>query len=178
MLQTLAGDLRESPGTELLTGHVLGSYRGRWDTLVQLMAMRLQEGYTVLITAASLTQDHHIQDLLREAELAAEVLTTPPDLLTAIGPASPPTFSPSHAARVATSTTAPSPSGLLVCVGSLSSGFVLPAARLMCVDAGEMWGTRRSRDRGPRPSARARLFNYRDLNPGDHIVHLDYGIGL
>ena len=40
--------------TDILTGHVLGSYQGRWDTLVQLIATRLQEGYTVLITAASL----------------------------------------------------------------------------------------------------------------------------
>jgi transcription-repair coupling factor (superfamily II helicase) len=178
VLQTLAGDLRESQETEILTGHGLGSYQGRWETLVQLMATRLQEGYTVLIAAASLTQARHIQDLLREAELAAEVLTTPPDLLAAIAPASQPTPVPTHATRVATSATIPSASSLRICVGSLSGGFVLPAAQLMCVDAGEMWGTRRSRERRPHPSARARLFNYRDLNPGDHIVHLDYGIGL
>ena len=48
----------------------------------------------------------------------------------------------------------------------------------MYVDTGEIWGTRRPRDRRPRPSARARLFNYRDSNLGDHIVHLDYGIGI
>jgi transcription-repair coupling factor (superfamily II helicase) len=156
VLQALAGDLRESQETELLTGHVLGSYQGRWETLVQLMTTRLQEGYTVLITAASPTQARHIQDILREADLAAEVLTTPPDLLSGMA----------------------LPSRLLICVGSLSSGFVLPAAQLMYVDTGEIWGTRRRRDRRARPSARARLFNYRDLNPGDHIVHLDYGIGL
>jgi transcription-repair coupling factor (superfamily II helicase) len=178
VLQMLAGDLGESQETERLSGHVLGSYHGRWETLVQLMATRLEEGYTVLITAASLTQARHIQDLLREAELAAEVLTTPPNLLAAIAPALQPTPSPTHATRETTSATDPSASGLLIYVGSLSSGFVLPAAQLMCVDADEIWGTRRSRDRRPRPSPRARLFNYRDLNPGDHIVHLDYGIGL
>jgi transcription-repair coupling factor (superfamily II helicase) len=167
VLQALAGDLQESQETELLTGHVLGSYQGRWETLVQLMATRLQEGSTVLITAASLTQARHIHDLLREAELAAEVLTTPPNLLTGIAQAPQPTPAGVSSA-----------SRLLICVGSLSSGFVLPSAHLMCVDASEIWGTRRTRDRHRRPSARARLFNYRDLNPGDHIVHLDYGIGL
>ncbi len=178
ILQSLAESLCENQTTELFTGHVLGSYQGRWDTLVQLMATRLQEGYTVLITAASLTQAHHIQDLLREGELAAEVLSTPPALLVAMAQASQPPSAPIHATRAGISNTAPSVSGLLICVGSLSTGFVLPTAHLMCVDAGEMWGTRRSRDRRPPPSARARLFNYRDLNPGDHIVHLDYGIGV
>ena len=102
MLQTLAGDLRENQETEILTGHVLGSYQGRWETLVQQMATRLQEGYTVLITAASLTQARHIQDLLREAELAAEVLTTPPDLLAGMAQTSLPTPSPTLPIRVAT----------------------------------------------------------------------------
>ena len=156
VLQALATDLHESQETEILTGHVLGSYQGRWATLLQLLATRLQEGYTVLIAAASLTEARHIQDLLREAELAAEVLATPPDLLAGPTPTS----------------------RLLICIGSLSSGFVLPAAQLLYVDTGETWGTRRGRERRSRPSARARLFNYRDLNPGDHIVHLDYGIGL
>jgi transcription-repair coupling factor (superfamily II helicase) len=179
VLQTMAGDLHERQETDLLTGHVLGSYQGRWDALVQLIATRLQEGSTILITAASLTQARHIQDLLREAELAAEVLPTPPALLAGFSQAPHATTSPTLSARAASLADVSSAvSRLLICVGSLSSGFVLPSANLMCVDAGEIWGTRRSRQRRPRPSARARLFNYRDLNPGDHIVHLDYGIGL
>jgi transcription-repair coupling factor (superfamily II helicase) len=177
-LQSLAGDLHESQETDLLTGHVLGSYHGRWKTLVQLIATRLQEDYTILITAASLTQARHIQDLLREAELAAEVLPTPPSPLASIprapqlSTASTPSTPAAHSAAV------PSTSRLLICVGNLSSGFVLPSAQLMCVDAGEIWGTRRLPDRRRHSSPRARLFNYRDLNPGDHIVHLDYGIGI
>ena len=99
VLQTLAGDLSESQETELLTGHVLGSYQGRWETLVQLMATRLQEGHTVPITAASLTQARHIQDLLREAEPRGRGLDHPPNLLAALAPALQPTPSPTHAAR-------------------------------------------------------------------------------
>jgi transcription-repair coupling factor (superfamily II helicase) len=178
VLRTLAGERDETEETERLTGHVLGSYHGRWESLVQLLTTRLQEGYTVLITAAALTQARHIQDLLREADLAAEVLNAPPNLLGATTSALQSTPAPTHAAPAAASGTGSSPANLLICVGSLSGGFVLPGARLMCVDAGEIWGTRRSRNRRPRPSPRARLLNYRDLNPGDHIVHLDYGIGL
>jgi transcription-repair coupling factor (superfamily II helicase) len=178
VLQTLAGDLHDEPETDLLTGHVLGSYQGRWETLVQLMTTRLQENYTILITAASLTQARHIQDLLREAELAGEVLPSPPWLLDGIHRAPPPASTAIPPTPAARATSVPSASRLLICVGHLSSGFVLPSAQLMCVDAGEMWGTRRPRERRQPPSARARLFNYRDLNPGDHIVHLDYGIGI
>jgi len=170
MLHTLAEDLQDDQETAILTGHALGSFQGRWDALVQLIATRLQEDYTVVLTAASETQARHIQDLLREAELASEVLPSPPAFLTGIGSATSPT----------TNGTPPptSSSRVLICIGSLSSGFVLPSAHLMCADAAEVWGTRRRRDHRRRPSARARLFNYRDLNPGDHIVHLDYGIGI
>jgi transcription-repair coupling factor (superfamily II helicase) len=177
-LQSLAGDLPEHEATDVLTGHVLRSYHGRWEALVQLIGMRLQEDYTVLITAASLTQASHIQDLLREAELAAEVLPTPASPLASMPQALHPITASMPSPPAVRSAGAPPASRLLICVGSLSSGFALPSAQLMYVDAGEIWGTRRSRDRRPRPSARARLFNYRDLNPGDHIVHLDYGIGV
>jgi transcription-repair coupling factor (superfamily II helicase) len=169
-LHTLAEDLQDDRQTAILTGHAIGSFQGRWGALVQLIATRLQEDYTVVLSAASETQARHIQDLLREAELASEVLPHPPSFLTGVRSATSP----------ATNGTMPPTSSLrvLICVGSLSSGFVLPSAHLVCADASEVWGTRRRRDPRRRPSARARLFNYRDLNPGDHIVHLDYGIGL
>jgi transcription-repair coupling factor (superfamily II helicase) len=178
VLQTLAGTPTDSQETDRFTGHLLGSYQGRWEPLVQLIATRLQENYTVLITAASLTQAHHIQDLLREAELAAEVLPSPPAMLSGIAQAARPTVAATASPRIARSADESSVLRLLICIGSLSGGFVLPAARLMCVEASDIWGTRRARDRRARPSARARLFNYRDLNLGDHIVHLDYGVGI
>jgi transcription-repair coupling factor (superfamily II helicase) len=168
VLQALGGNLQDGQETETLTGHVLGSFRGRWEALVQFIAARLQDDYTVMLTAASLTQARHIQDLLREAEMAAEVLPKPPALAAL----------PDSLKAETWPRGTPSASRLLICIGGLSSGFVLPSARLMCVDAGEIWGTRHQPHRQRRPSARARLFNYRDLNPGDYIVHLDYGIGI
>jgi transcription-repair coupling factor (superfamily II helicase) len=177
VLQSLSENVPENERTDILTGHVLGSYQGRWDTLVQLIASRLQEDYTIVVTAASLTQAHHIQDLLREADLAASVLPTPPVLISgyAVPSTSP---APMSLTRSAARETILSSLRLLICVGTLSSGFVLPSAQLMCVDASEIWGRRRPHDNRRRPSARARLFNYRDLNPSDHIVHLDYGVGI
>jgi transcription-repair coupling factor (superfamily II helicase) len=177
VIQTLAESAAAAEQTDGLSGHPLGSYQGRWDALVQVIANRLREGFTVVIAAASLTQARHMQDLLCEAELAAEVLAKPPALTGA--DASVLSQPPSASTKSPTVSTDPPPaSRLLICVGSLSGSFVLPSAQLLCVDASDIWGTRRGRDQRRRPSARARLFNYRDLNPGDHVVHLDYGIGI
>ncbi|HEX2277429.1 MAG TPA: hypothetical protein VHN13_09910, partial [Candidatus Tectomicrobia bacterium] len=133
VLQSLSESVPEREPTNTLTGHALGSYQGRWDTLVRLIASRLQEDYTVVITAASLTQARHVQDLLREAELAAPVLPSPPMLLgrhPVLSPSPSPASLTKPAAREATSAS----SRLLICVGTLSSGFVLPSAQLICVD--------------------------------------------
>jgi transcription-repair coupling factor (superfamily II helicase) len=161
VLHTLGGEVADDGATDALAGRAIGAFQGRWEALVQLIGERLQDDYTVLLTAASATQARHIQDLLREAELAATVLDRPPLLLAG------PTLSPAAAS-----------SRLLICPGAISSGFALPAAALLCVDAGEIWGRRRRRESPPRPSARARLFSYKDLSPGDYVVHLDYGIGI
>ena len=176
-MQTLAENVSEAEQTAIFAGHPLGSYQGRWDTLVQLIANRLREDFTVVMTAASLTQARHMQDLLREAELAAEVLPQPSFSSNSSSAPSSPTRSAPAKSPVLPGHTSHAPR-LLICIGALSSSFVLPAAQLMCVDASEIWGTRRGRVQRRRPSARARLFNYRDLNPGDHVVHLDYGVGI
>ncbi|MBI3327942.1 MAG: transcription-repair coupling factor [Nitrospinae bacterium] len=168
VLQSLGAGNLESQLTETLTGRVLGSFQGRWDAFVEVIGERLKDDYTLLLTVATAAQARHVQDLLRERELAAEILSTPPPL-----------FPSGHAALLTPPPVpSPLPSRLLICVGSLSTGFVLPSARLVFVDERELWGTRRPRDLQRRPSPRARLFNYRDLKPGDYIVHLEYGIGL
>ncbi len=165
VFQSLGGDHPDDQSTETLTGHVLGSFQGRWGAFVQLVEARLREDYTVLLTAATSAQARHIQDLLREYGLGAQVLSTSPPL-------------PSPSRGEGTSGGASLPSRLLISVGTLSTGFVLPSAHLMCVDEHEIWGTRRTQDRERRPSPRARVFNYRDLKPGDYVVHLDYGIAI
>jgi hypothetical protein len=65
-------DLREDQETEISPVMCWDRIRAL-ETLVQLMATRLQEGYTVLITAASLTQARHIQ-ICSGRQSLAEVL--------------------------------------------------------------------------------------------------------
>ena len=61
---------------------------------------------------------------------------------------------------------------------SISAGFALPDCRLVFIQENEIFGRKR---RLPQTVARAQstaIDSFVDLNPGDHVVHVNYGIGL
>ncbi|HEX7077150.1 MAG TPA: transcription-repair coupling factor [Candidatus Eisenbacteria bacterium] len=63
-------------------------------------------------------------------------------------------------------------------VGDLTGGFVLPGARLAVFTDHEIFARyRRRRSRKLRPSASV-MRDLLTLTPGDHVVHLDHGIGI
>ncbi len=63
-------------------------------------------------------------------------------------------------------------------VGSLNSGFVLPAARFAVFTDHEIFARyRRRRGRSSRPS-RTSIRDLMTLEPGQYVVHLDHGIGV
>lgn len=70
-------------------------------------------------------------------------------------------------------------------IGSLSSGFELPAARLAIFTERDIFGetTSLSGDSGPKPKTRSQksklgafISDFRDLKAGDYVVHVDHGI--
>ncbi|HOX92685.1 MAG TPA: CarD family transcriptional regulator, partial [Spirochaetales bacterium] len=59
----------------------------------------------------------------------------------------------------------------------LSAGFTLPAGKLAFIQEGEIFG-RRKRAPQSLKSARSKVIDtFIELNPGDFVVHLNYGIG-
>ncbi|MDR1144364.1 MAG: transcription-repair coupling factor, partial [Spirochaetaceae bacterium] len=71
-----------------------------------------------------------------------------------------------------------SPTGLSVVSLPLSAGFSLPDAKLMVVQENEIFGRRR---RPPRSLSKVRsspIDTFVELNSGDYVVHVNYGIGL
>ena len=64
---------------------------------------------------------------------------------------------------------------LLVATGRLSQGFRLPEAGLRLHAETDLFAEQR-RDAG-RPAARSFLSDLRDLKVGDHVVHVDHGVG-
>ncbi len=71
--------------------------------------------------------------------------------------------------------------GVLLGIGSLSAGYYLPAVNLRVLTSRDLFdeadvglGPKRSK------AGQRRLFisDFRDLKPGDYVVHIDHGIGL
>ncbi|MDR1411653.1 MAG: transcription-repair coupling factor [Spirochaetaceae bacterium] len=60
----------------------------------------------------------------------------------------------------------------------LSSGFALPAVKLMVVQENEIFGRRKRAPRSLRQVKSAVIDTFVELNPGDYVVHVNYGIGL
>ncbi len=62
-------------------------------------------------------------------------------------------------------------------VGELSGGFLLPEEGLVFISEEEVFGEKGRVAKAPRPSAPP-LSSFEDLEVGDYLVHVDYGIGL
>jgi len=69
------------------------------------------------------------------------------------------------------------PAGLYLVKGDLSQGFVLPEGGLIFIHEEDIFGPkiRKHRLQAPEPSEN---FSLKELKQGNHIVHIDFGIGL
>ena len=124
------------------------AYRGRLgDWVAELRAGR-DQGETQLFVAATAGRAERIVELLGEHDLRAV---------------------PVAAAEMTDG------AALLVATGQLSRGFRLPAAGLRIHAEADLFEEQRHERR--RPVARSFLSDLRDLKVGDHVVHVDHGIG-
>ena len=64
-----------------------------------------------------------------------------------------------------------------VMAGRLSAGFSWPSLRLAVITDEEIFGSKVHRPRAPRSRAAPFLSSFRELKPGDFVVHRDYGVG-
>jgi transcription-repair coupling factor (superfamily II helicase) len=67
-----------------------------------------------------------------------------------------------------------------VSVGALpfSSGFALPDIKFMLIQENEIFGRRRRPPKSLKTARSAAIDTFVELNPGDYVVHVNYGIGL
>src|SRR4029434_4279188 len=106
-------------------------------------------GRTVCILLQSEGRVHRIKSLLADAELAGEELEA---------------SLPERA-----------DGGLYLGIAGITGGFTLPEAGLTVVSEHEIFGEEvRHRKRSMLPTFTS---DFRDLNPGDMIVHVDHGVG-
>ncbi|MGH7889292.1 MAG: CarD family transcriptional regulator, partial [Thermodesulfobacteriota bacterium] len=66
-----------------------------------------------------------------------------------------------------------------ILIGSLSSGFIFPEAKLVVVTEKEIFGEKKRAKLQPaRDIPSAFITSFSELKPGDHIVHVSFGIGI
>jgi len=136
--------------------------KGKHDALLPLVAWCQHwtaEGYRVLVTGRTPTQAERVATLLRGHGVAVEM---------SFGG-----FDPTRIDEAAAGS-------LRVVVGELARGLALPSRRLAVVTEEEIFGARArrsSRKRGDGKKSRPFLDDLRALEVGDHIVHVDHGIG-
>lgn len=62
-------------------------------------------------------------------------------------------------------------------VGNLNSGFVIPELKLVILADHQIFGRQPFRTPAKRFKQGLAISSYKTLNPGDYVVHIDYGIG-
>ncbi|WP_455382244.1 transcription-repair coupling factor [Salinispira pacifica] len=60
---------------------------------------------------------------------------------------------------------------------SISAGFTLPDQKIMVIEEGEIFGRRKRVPKSVKQAQSAAIDTFVDLSPGDHVVHVNYGIG-
>jgi transcription-repair coupling factor (superfamily II helicase) len=136
-------------------------FRGRIGDWVEEIRRARQAGDTVLFVAATPGRAERTVELLRDYDLIAVPVFVDPrqrENIQARGEMA-------HAAAV------------LVATGSLSRGFRLPDAALQLFAETDVFEEERRPADRRRSAARAFLSDFRDLKVGDHVVHVDHGIG-
>ena len=60
---------------------------------------------------------------------------------------------------------------------NLSSGFGLPDLKILVIQENEIFGRRRHIPKSVKHAKSAVIDTFVELNPGDYVVHVNYGIG-
>jgi transcription-repair coupling factor (superfamily II helicase) len=69
------------------------------------------------------------------------------------------------------------PQPVMVLIGRLAEGFSWPALGLICITEEEIFGRKVHRPSPARSKAAPFLSTFKELKPGDFVVHTDYGVG-
>ncbi|GAA1188048.1 transcription-repair coupling factor [Nesterenkonia xinjiangensis] len=130
-------------------------YRGSVDEVMQFLADRARNRWSVVVTTAGHGSAQRVVELLKEHDVPAELVETLDD--------------------------APAPGRITVTTAEVSQGFAVDALQLALLTESEMLGrSMRSGSTGGRRMPARRRRNAVDplaLKKGDHVVHEQHGIG-
>ncbi|MBW2528699.1 MAG: transcription-repair coupling factor [Deltaproteobacteria bacterium] len=137
-----------------------GGHRASLDPLVQRIATWREAGICTVLSARAHSQAERLELMLRNRGLEVVRTETPQEAL---------------ADRSA-------PETVRVAVGRLARGVAAPTEQLCLVTEEEIFGSRARRRRAKAKAAsriarRSMLADLRNLDTGDHVVHVEHGIG-
>ncbi|MDR1373577.1 MAG: transcription-repair coupling factor [Treponema sp.] len=135
------------------------SFFGNIDYLKEEFAALAAQGWEIVVAAESEVQAERIGLLLHD--LSAGTAPSASSSITANRP------------RGGTKT-----GGISVMAAPLSAGFALPDIKFMVVQENEIFGRRKRLPRSLKQIRSSPIDTFVELNPGDHVVHVNYGIGL
>ncbi|MDR3275736.1 MAG: transcription-repair coupling factor, partial [Treponema sp.] len=128
------------------------SFFGNIGYLKEEFAALLKDGWQIVVAAGSEGQARRIGELLKDLE--------------------------GSAAGTASARGTSGRGGLAVIAAPLSAGFALPDIKLILVQENEIFGRRKRPPRSLKTVKSAAIDSFVELNPGDFVVHVNYGIGL
>jgi transcription-repair coupling factor (superfamily II helicase) len=146
---------------KLAAARAEGGHAASLDPLVESVRDMQQQGLRVVFTARATTQADRLATMLRHRDLEVEVLGDDFDRAATLAP----------------------PRGMppvVIAVGSLERGLVAPAEGLALITEEEVFGARAHRRRAKQPGKKRTkqlLEDLRSLAIGDHVVHIDHGVG-
>ncbi|HKP48147.1 MAG TPA: transcription-repair coupling factor [Pyrinomonadaceae bacterium] len=139
-------------------------YHGRVANLASDLNRRREAGTTTMFVMPSLGVAERVSEILAEYEISARLSLTE------------------------TAGAEANDGDIIITVGRLSSGFEIPAARLVIQVESDLFDEasphappredrRQKSGKRQRSKSAAFLSDFRDLKPGDFVVHIDHGIG-
>ena len=150
-LEQLWEDQDSAPGVRHVPCQPVVEFHGRLADWVAEITRTRERGETALLVAGTPGRAERVIDLLGEYDLTAQSIDAAGETYGA---------------------------ALLVATGQLTRGFRLPDAGLQIFAEPDVFDEdRRVRERRTGP-ARSFLSDFRDLKVGDHVVHVDHGVGV
>ena len=135
-----------------ITAKQLPGYGGSMDTAANDLAHYQKMEFATLVLCGTRRRAELLQEMLREKNISA-FLCIPLDTL-------------------------PKPGQILLAEGSLPFGMEYPTAKLAVLSEGQLLTKREPKKKAKKSSTnRQKLNSFTDLNPGDLVVHENYGIG-
>ena len=144
----------ENPPKQLLpmTAKQLPGYGGSMDTAASDLAHYQKMDFATLVLCGTRRRAELLQEMLREKNISA-FLCIPLDTL-------------------------PKPGQILLAEGTLPFGMEYPTAKLAVLSEGQLIAKREPKKKAKKSATnRQKLNSFTDLNPGDLVVHENYGIG-